>query len=259
MPLSIDSIVVQLTAHMSDEQKLQFIMRFAKERRDPNVALLLCLFLGCIGAQYYYMGRVGKGILCTLFAWTLVPFIISVFMCSKIRMNVQRHNFSKAIELAQMYSPGLIVDFGSRSIVLEPLFPVMRTVLAVGLGYVVMLVAQLGGDTALTALVPSIMPRPEQPIDPVYFAFRLGTGFFFIAIGGYTAALLAGRFEMAHALSVGALSIAAGILEAFYYSGEQPLWYSIALMFLSIPSALAGGYFRARQVEAPRAQAAGAE
>jgi hypothetical protein len=139
------------------------------------------------------------------------------------------------------------------------MFPVMRTVVAVGLGYVVMLVAQLGGDTALTALVPSLMPRPDEPTEPAYFAFRLGTGFVFIAIGGYTAALMAGRFEMAHALSVGALSIAAGILEAFYYAGEQPLWYSIALMFLSIPSALAGGYFRARQVEAPRAPAAGAE
>lgn len=259
MPVSIDSIIVQLTAHMTDEQKLKFIMQFAKERRDPNVALLLCLFLGCIGAQFYYTGRVGKGILCTLFAWTLVPLIISLFMCSRIRMNVQRHNFTKAIELAQTFSPGLVVEFGSKSIVLEPLFPVMRTVVAVGLGYVVMLVAQLGGDTALTALVPSIMPRPDEPVDPVYFIFRLGTGFVFIAIGGYTAALMAGRFEMAHALSVGALSIAAGILEVINYPGEQPLWYSIALMFLSIPSALAGGYFRARQAEAPRPQAAQAE
>jgi len=119
-----------------------------------------------------------------------------------------------------------------------------------------MLVAQLGGDTALTALAPSIMPQPDVPPDPAYFAFRLGTGFFFIAIGGYMAALLAGRSEMKHALSLGALSIAASILEAFYFAGQQPLWYSIALMFLSIPAALVGGYFRARQVEEGKVQTA---
>ena len=135
----------------------------------------------------------------------------------------------------------------------------VRSVLAVALGYVVMLVAQLGGDTALTALAPSIMPQPGEPPDPAYFAFRLGTGFFFIAIGGYMAALLAGRSEMKHALSLAALSIAAGILEAYYFAGEQPLWYTIALMFLSIPSALVGGYFRLRQVESEHARPAAAE
>jgi hypothetical protein len=78
-------------------------------------------------------------------------------------------------------------------------------------------------------------------------------------MGGYTSALLAGRSEMKQALSVGALSIAAGILEAFYFSGEQPLWYSIALMFLSIPAALVGGYFRLRQLESPKTQVAEAD
>jgi hypothetical protein len=135
----------------------------------------------------------------------------------------------------------------------------VRSVLSVAFGYVVMLVAQLGGDTALTAVAPAIMPQPDEPPDSAYFAFRLGTGFFFIAIGGYIAALLAGRSEMKHALSLGALSITAGILEAFYYSGEQPLWYTIALMFLSIPSALTGGYFRARQVEEGKSHPATAE
>jgi peptidoglycan/LPS O-acetylase OafA/YrhL len=135
----------------------------------------------------------------------------------------------------------------------------MRSLLAVALGYVVMLVAQLGGDTALTAMAPEIMPQPGEPPDPAYFAYRLGTGFFFIAIGGYVAALLAGRSELKHALALGALSIAACILETIYYSGDQPLWYSIALMFLSIPGALAGGYFRSRQVEEQRSRAAAAK
>ncbi len=125
----------------------------------------------------------------------------------------------------------------------------VRSVLALVLGYVVMLVSQLGGDTALTALAPDVMPQPGEPPDPAYFAYRLGTGFFFIAIGGYVTALLAGRSEMKHALGLAALSIVASILEVQYYPTTQPLWYSVALMFLSIPSALAGGYYRVRQLE----------
>ena len=135
----------------------------------------------------------------------------------------------------------------------------IRSLLSVALGYVVMLVAQLGGETVLTALAAAVMPQAGEPPDSAYFAFRLGTGFFFIAIGGYMAAVPAGRSEMKHALSLGALSILAGILEGYYYAGEQPLWYTIALMFLSIPAALIGGHFRARQVTEGKARAAAAD
>lgn len=107
-----------------------------------------------------------------------------------------------------------------------------------------------------TALAPDLMPQPGQPADAVYFVFKLSTGFFFMTIGGYVTALLAGRAELRHALGLGALSIAMSIVEVLKYPGEQPLWYSIALMFLSIPSALIGGHFRARQLEDAKARSA---
>ncbi len=135
----------------------------------------------------------------------------------------------------------------------------VRSLLALVLGYVVMLVSQLGGDTILTAVAPEIMPQPGEPPDPAYFAYRLGTGFFFIALGGYTTALLAGRSEMKHALGLAALSVVASILEVQYYPTTQPLWYSIGLMFLSIPSALVGGYYRVRQIDEAKTRAAGAD
>jgi len=135
----------------------------------------------------------------------------------------------------------------------------VRSLLALILGYVVMLVLQLGGDTLLTAVAPELMPQRGEPPDPAYFAYRLGTGFFFIALGGYATAVLAGRAEMKHALGLAALSVIASILEVQYYPSTQPLWYSIALMFLSIPSALAGGHFRVRQLEDNKARTAAAE
>jgi hypothetical protein len=132
----------------------------------------------------------------------------------------------------------------------------IRSLLAVVLGYVVMLVAFLGAETALTAVAPELIPQKGKPTDPLYFVFQLVTGFFFISIGGYITALLAGRSEVKHALGLGALSIAMSIVSRLEYPGDEPLWYSIALMFLAIPAALVGGYFRARQVEEERTHAA---
>lgn len=127
------------------------------------------------------------------------------------------------------------------------------------LGYVVMLVAFIGAETALTALAPELMPQTGKPTDPLYFMFKLVTGFFFISIGGYATAMLAGRSEMKHALGLGALSIAMSIVSRLKYPGDEPLWYSIALMFLAIPAALAGGYYRVRQVEEGKTHAAAAD
>jgi peptidoglycan/LPS O-acetylase OafA/YrhL len=132
----------------------------------------------------------------------------------------------------------------------------IRSLLAVVLGYVVMLVAFLGAETALTAVAPELIPQKGKPTDPLYFVFQLVTGFFFICIGGYITALLAGRSEVKHALGLGALSIAMSIVSRLEYPGDEPLWYSIALMFLAIPAALVGGHFRARQVEEERTHAA---
>ena len=130
-----------------------------------------------------------------------------------------------------------------------------RSLLAVVLAWVVMLVAYRGGDVALQALAP----HPNEAPDAVYFVFSLGTGFIFMMVGGYVAAMLAGRSELKHALAFGAVSIAASILEALLFKGEQPIWYTIALMFLSIPAALAGGYFRARQLKEERNRPAPAD
>jgi len=134
-----------------------------------------------------------------------------------------------------------------------------RSLLAVALGYIVMLVAFIGAETVLTTVAPELMPQTGKPTDPLYFIFKLVTGFFFISIGGYATAMLAGGSEIKHALGLGALSIAMSIVSRLQYPGDEPLWYSVALMFLAIPAALAGGFFRARQVEEGKNHAAAAD
>ena len=121
----------------------------------------------------------------------------------------------------------------------------MRSLLSVVLGYVVMLVAVLAGQVALTALGSGMTVQP----DTVYFVFNLSTGFFYLIIGGYVTALLAGHWELEHALGLAALSVVMCIVSMVKYAFDQPLWYSITLMFLSVPGALIGGQYRVRQVK----------
>ena len=42
------------------------------------MAALLAIFLGGIGAQYFYYGQWGKAIVCVLFSWTYIPLIWGV-------------------------------------------------------------------------------------------------------------------------------------------------------------------------------------
>lgn len=48
--------------------------------RDKNkiTAIVLAFLLGSIGAQYFYLGKIGSGILCLLFCWTYIPAVIGI-------------------------------------------------------------------------------------------------------------------------------------------------------------------------------------
>ena len=47
--------------------------------RNKTTAALLAFFLGAFGGQYFYLGRVGAGIACILFSWTLIPSLIALY------------------------------------------------------------------------------------------------------------------------------------------------------------------------------------
>lgn len=50
----------------------------AKSKRNKVVAGVLSILLGGIGVQYFYLGKIGKGILCLLFFWTGIPAVIGL-------------------------------------------------------------------------------------------------------------------------------------------------------------------------------------
>jgi hypothetical protein len=113
-----------------------------------------------------------------------------------------------------------------------------------------MLVAVLGGQVAFSAFASGLAAQPGQQPDTFYFVFNLIMGFFYLIIGGYVTALLAGYWELEHALGLATLSIVMCIVSMVKYPADQPLWYSITLMSLSIPAALIGGYYRGRVLKA---------
>ncbi|MDY2985662.1 MAG: NINE protein [Synergistes jonesii] len=55
--------LTNLTASFSEEQMASFASAYNARRRKPMVMLLLNLFLGCLGAARFYLGRMGMGIL----------------------------------------------------------------------------------------------------------------------------------------------------------------------------------------------------
>ena len=129
----------------------------------------------------------------------------------------------------------------------------MRSLLSVVLGYVVMLAAVLAGQVAFSAFASGLTAQPGQQPDTFYFVFNLIMGFFYLIIGGYVTALLAGYWELEHALGLATLSIVMCIVSMVKYPADQPLWYSITLISLSIPGAFIGGQYRVRQVKGERA------
>ncbi len=46
--------------------------------KDRIAAALLAFFLGGFGAQFFYLGNFGWGILCVLFFWSGIPAVIGI-------------------------------------------------------------------------------------------------------------------------------------------------------------------------------------
>jgi len=81
-----------LQSDMTNSQRMMFQSETAKVRKNRTTALLLTLFLGGLGAHHYYMGRIGLGILYTVFVWTFIPSIVAFIELFLITGRVDRYN-----------------------------------------------------------------------------------------------------------------------------------------------------------------------
>ncbi len=59
--------------------------------KKKGTALLLCILFGYVGAHYYYVGRIGRGLLATFtFNFAMIGWIVDIFTIAmgKFRDNV---------------------------------------------------------------------------------------------------------------------------------------------------------------------------
>ena len=122
-----------------------------------------------------------------------------------------------------------------------------QSILAVFVGYVVLVVGSLVADLTLGAFMPGWHGRPSQVPPSLHrVLYVLYTTVSSIA-GGYAAALIARRLEVKHALVVGGIAFVFSLGPFVSNIGEGWTWPQLTVPFLVLSGALLGGYLRLRQ------------
>jgi hypothetical protein len=130
-----------------------------------------------------------------------------------------------------------------------------RSVLAVLAGFLVIVVLSIGTDVALHA--SGIYPPWGKTMADSLFGLATAYRIVFGILGCWVAARLAPDRPMAHAVALGVLGVVIS-LAGLAYAQKQgpefgPLWYSIAIVAISLPCAWIGGRIRLSQLRESRA------
>jgi hypothetical protein len=126
-----------------------------------------------------------------------------------------------------------------------------RSVLAVLAGFFVILVLSLGTDIVLHAA--GVYPPWGQSMADSLFGLATAYRIVYGILGCWVAARLAPDRPMAHALALGAVGVVVS-LAGLVYAQKQgpefgPLWYSLAIVAISLPCAWIGGRIRLAQLQ----------
>src|SRR6266849_268701 len=124
----------------------------------------------------------------------------------------------------------------------------LRSILAVIVGFVLAMVLAFGTDALLVLALPGTF-SPDRPTPTAFLILILGYVFFYSVVGGYVTAVVAGRAEMKHSLALGVILMALGIVSVLWavlipadasHAGEQPpLWWAVCCIALALPGPVA--------------------
>jgi hypothetical protein len=121
----------------------------------------------------------------------------------------------------------------------------LRSILAVVAGSVVWMVVALGLDFLLISTFPhwaDARGRVESiPVLFLMLSYSTGTE----VLAGYVTGWVARRREVLHALALGLLQLAMGIVATIKMWDTAPGWWHVALLALVVPATAAGGQWRA--------------
>ena len=100
--------------------------------------------------------------------------------------------------------------------------------------------------------IGSLMPRgaamehPGAAPTAGFAAGAIGYGVVFAALGGLTAASIAGRKHVLHAAVLAGIIAAAALAHPWLESGANPRWLDLAAALLMAPAAVFAGWARGR-------------
>ena len=126
----------------------------------------------------------------------------------------------------------------------------IRSIVALIAGVLAIVVLSIGADAALHAT--GVYPPWGQRMADSLFILATAYRIVFTVLGCYIAARLAPDRPMQHALMIGAVGLALGIVGAVATRNEGPefgpKWYSLAIVLIAMPCAWAGGKLREMQL-----------
>jgi hypothetical protein len=127
-----------------------------------------------------------------------------------------------------------------------------RSVLAVFLGFIAVVILSIGTDVVLHLL--KVYPPWNVPMwDPGLNALALSYRIVYTVLGGYVAARFAPYAPVRHAVILGIIGLipaVAGVVYALNRGDMGPSWYPIVLALVGLPCCWLGGvWYQARHPE----------
>lgn len=87
-----------LMKDLTDNEKLLFLNEYNSTKKSSTTGVVLCFFLGGIGAHRYYLGDMW-GIAYTVLFWTWIPALIALVECFFMSKRVKTYNDNKMQEV----------------------------------------------------------------------------------------------------------------------------------------------------------------
>ena len=123
----------------------------------------------------------------------------------------------------------------------------VRSILAIVVGFIFIGVLAFGTEAALHSAMPSAFGANGR-VDSVPLLLFIQLYVFVYAVAGcYLAAWIAGRKPMQHALILGVLGLVFNVVGTMKTWDTAPAWYHIVALLLVMPAAWVGGMIRAGQ------------
>lgn len=123
-----------------------------------------------------------------------------------------------------------------------------RSIAAVVIGFVLIMVLAFGTDAAVRAALPGSFNPAGATSDRGLLVASLVYVTLYAVAGCYLTARLAPRRPMAHALVLGVLGLLFNVGGTIAMWNMAPAWYHLTALVLVMPSAWLGGWLREREL-----------